>query len=206
MWTAIMLITMAISLVVILLFLGKILSKDTETHRERFRENERKADSIAEVVSEEADNTRKLYALVDSVIEEQLNCYYARTKVAVDSDNLVQTDYEVMDYDLLKDSLSLSEYRSALVIQARKIGMIFSNEVLITNAVKSLESDYPITKYIKQSCHKLPVDYRTVKGHKYVTLRYALQYEKGSKMAQEIEGAIKAKEEVERFLVEKNKQ
>lgn len=206
MWTAIMLITMAISLVAILLFLGKILSKDTETHREMFRENERKTDSIAEVVSEEADNTRKLYALVDSVIEEQLNCYYARTKVAVDSDNLVQTDYEVMDYDLLKDSLSLSEYRSALVIQARKIGMIFSNDVLIANAVKSLESDYPITKYIKQSCRKLPVDYRTVKGHKYVTLRYALQYEKGSKMAQEIEGAIKAKEEVERFLVEKNKQ
>lgn len=206
MWTAIMLITMAISLVAILLFLGKILSKDTETHRERFRENERKADSIAEVVSEEADNTRKLYALVDSVIEEQLNCYYARTKVAVDSDNLVQTDYEVMDYDLLKDSLSLSEYRSALVIQARKIGMIFSNDVLIANAVKSLESDYPITKYIKQSCRKLPVDYRTVKGHKYVTLRYALQYEKGLKMAKEIEGAIKAKEEVERFLVEKNKQ
>jgi len=201
-----MLITMAISLVAILLFLGKILSKDTETHREMFRENERKTDSIAEVVSEEADNTRKLYALVDSVIEEQLNCYYARTKVAVDSDNLVQTDYEVMDYDLLKDSLSLSEYRSALVIQARKIGMIFSNDVLIANAVKSLESDYPITKYIKQSCRKLPVDYRTVKGHKYVTLRYALQYEKGSKMAQEIEGAIKAKEEVERFLVEKNKQ
>lgn len=206
MWTAIMLITMAISLVAILLFLGKILSKDTETHRERFRENERKADSIAEVVSEEADNTRKLYALVDSVIEEQLNCYYAHTKVAVDSDNLVQTDYEVMDYDLLKDSLSLSEYRSALVIQARKIGMIFSNDVLIANAVKSLESDYPITKYIKQSCRKLPVDYRTVKGHKYVTLRYALQYEKGLKMAKEIEGAIKAKEEVERFLVEKNKQ
>lgn len=204
MWTAIMLITMAISLVAILLFLGKVLSKDTETHRELFKENERKTNGIVEVVSEEADNTRKLYALVDSVIEEQLNCYYTRTKTVVDSDNLVQTDYEVMDYELLKDSLSLSEYRNALVIQAIEIGMIFSNDVLIADSIKSLESDYPITKYIKKPCRKLPVDYRTVKGHKYITLKYALQYERGLKMAQEIEWAIKAKEEVERFLAEKN--
>lgn len=198
MWIAVTLTTMAISLVAILLFLGKVLDKDTEKHRERFRENEIIAEGIAGVVSEEADKTRKLYALVDSVIEEQLNCYYTRTIAS-----LVQTDYEVMDYDLLKDSLSLSEYRNALLIQARKIGMIFSNDVLIANAVKSLESDYPITKYINQSCRKLPVDYRTVKGHKYVTLGYALQYEKGLKMAKEIEWAIKAKEEVERFLAER---
>lgn len=154
-----------------------------------------------EVVSEEVDKARKMYALVDSVIEEQLNCYYTPTTALLGT-----KDCKVMDYDSLKDSLSLSEYRNALLVQARKIGMTFSNEVLIANAIRSLESDYSITKYIKKPCRKLPVDYRTVKGHKYVTLQYALQYERGLKMAQEIEWAIKAKEEVERFLVERNKQ
>lgn len=199
MGSIILIVGLCISAMCIAIGIGYYLMRDPELPITTNPEEANSSNAGAEVVSEEVDKARKMYALVDSVIEEQLNCYYTRTTALLGT-----KDCKVMDYDSLKDSLSLSEYRNALLVQARKIGMIFSNEVIIANSIRSLESDYPITKYIKNPCRKLPVDYRTVKGHKYVTLRYALQYEKGLKMAQEIEWAIKAKEEVERFLAEKD--
>lgn len=199
MGSIILIVGLCISAVCIAIGIGYYLMRDPELPITTNPEEANSSNAGAEVVSEEVDKARKMYALVDSVIEEQLNCYYTRTTALPGT-----KDCKVMDYDSLKDSLSLSEYRNALLVQARKIGMTFSNEVIIANSIRSLESDCPITKYIKKPCRKLPVDYRTVKGHRYITLKYALQYERGLKMAQEIEWAIKAKEEVERFLAEKD--
>lgn len=124
-------------------------------------------------------------------VEEQLNMYFL--------------DYQgkTVTYEDFKDRIDIEVFYRSVRCRVADILNGTYDVLLRDHRLKALKDEYSLKDVLSTLTGVLPVDYRKVDGHKYITYEYAKQYSKGMLIAKAIDDEIKGLEKVEKYLKEK---